>query len=286
MAGLGSKIRDFFTRSALSTDFYEDLEDKLIEADLGPKLASELTQLLRKAKAKDLQTFTKIVDERISPLITAEKLTLTPDGLNVLLFLGVNGVGKTTTIAKVAHYFQQSGVKHISAAAGDTFRAAASEQLGIHGERLGFRVVKSHSGADSASVVHDALTAALAHQDRLLLVDTAGRMHNKSELLHELRKMDKIIRQRVPEENYRRILVIDVNTGQNCLRQAEVFHEAVGLSGVIASKYDGTAKGGVLVAMARDLQLPIYFLGTGERPDDLSVFDAKAFMRDVIAMDT
>ncbi|NIZ40819.1 signal recognition particle-docking protein FtsY [Entomospira entomophila] len=285
MAGFGSKIRDFFKKSSLSSNFYEDLEDRLIEADLGPKLAVELSDLLHKAKAKDIDTFKKVLSDKISPLILGERLTLSSHKPNVIMFLGVNGVGKTTSIAKVAHYLQEQGHRNLVAAAGDTFRAAASEQLTIHGERLGFRVIKSHTGADSAAVVHDALTSAIAHQDDALLVDTAGRMHNRSELLHELRKMDKIIRQRVTDDNYKRILVIDVNTGQNCLRQAEVFHEAVQLSGIIATKYDGTAKGGVLVALARELRIPVYFLGTGEASTDLQVFDAKQFTEELVTLD-
>jgi fused signal recognition particle receptor len=284
MAGFAHKLRDFFTRSSLAADFYEELEDKLVEADLGPKLAIELANLLKKAKAKDLATFSTILEEKIAPLIFSAPLTLQEARPHVLLFLGVNGVGKTTTIAKVAHHFTLQGVQGITAAAGDTFRAAASEQLSVHGQRLGFRVIKSHSGADSTAVVHDALTAAISQQDQLLLVDTAGRMHNKSELLHELRKMDKVIRTRVEPASYQRILVIDVNTGQNCLRQAAVFHEAIGLSGIIATKYDGSAKGGVLVALANELKLPIYFLGTGEAPDDLKPFDAKAFVRELVSL--
>lgn len=285
MVKLGMKIRDFFKKSTLTSTFFEDLEDRLIEADLGPRLAGEIVELLRRSKAKDLDTFLKVSHETISPLLIEQKLTLTPHKPSVFMFLGVNGVGKTTTISKVAYAMQQQGVKHIIAAAGDTFRAAASEQLAIHGERLEFKVVKSHPGADAAAVVHDALSSAYAQKYDLLLVDTAGRMHNKTDLLHELRKINKVIVQRVSLENYKRILVVDTNTGQNCLRQAEVFHEAVGLSGIIASKYDGTAKAGILISLAKQTQLPIYGLGVGEHPKDLVDFNAKNFVQELLSLE-
>jgi fused signal recognition particle receptor len=282
MAKLGGKIRELF-RKGLASSFFDDLEDTLIEADLGPQLAVQLTQQMRHKKPKDADELLGQLGSILAPYLKSVSPELTSSGPNLWLFLGVNGVGKTTSMAKVAAYFKAKGITKIVAAAGDTFRAAASQQLALHGQKIGFRVVTSQSGGDSSAVVHDTITTALANNDELILVDTAGRMHNKSELLHELRKIDKTILARIASENYKRLLVIDANTGQNGLRQAEVFNEALNLSGIILTKFEGTAKGGVVVAIGQAFGLPIYFVGTGEQSHQLEPFDATRFLQQLLA---
>ncbi len=283
MAKLGDKIRALF-KKGLDDSFFDDLEDTLIEADLGPQLAVQLAQQMRKKKPKDADDLLSQLGVVLSPYLKNASLELTlGGGPNLWLFLGVNGVGKTTSIAKVAAHFKNLGVKKIVAAAGDTFRAAASQQLALHGHKIGFRVVTSQSGGDASAVVHDTITTALANKDELILVDTAGRMHNKSELLHELRKIDKTIQARIAPENYKRLLIIDANTGQNGLRQAEVFNEALNLSGIILTKFEGTAKGGVVVAIGKAFGLPIYFVGTGEQSHQLEPFDPAQFLQQLLA---
>lgn len=281
MAKLGDKIRALF-RKGLDDSFFDDLEDTFIEADLGPQLAMQLAQQMRKKKPKDADDLLTQLSLVLAPHLKSATLELTPGQPNLWLFLGVNGVGKTTSMAKVAAHFKNKGIAKIVAAAGDTFRAAASQQLALHGQKIGFRVVTSQSGGDSSAVVHDTITTAFANKDELILVDTAGRMHNKSELLHELRKIDKTIQARIAPENYKRLLVIDANTGQNGLRQAEVFNEALKLSGIILTKFEGTAKGGVVISIGQAFGLPIYFVGTGEQSHHLEPFNAEQFLKQLL----
>lgn len=282
------KIKSLFTSKKIDEEFFTSLEDTLIEGDLGSRLTDEIiTELRKEAKekklteAKDLQLLMKDI---LSSYIKTYPVQLN-DGVNVFMILGVNGVGKTTTIAKMGQYYRERGKKVLLAAA-DTFRAAAVDQLDIHAERLGMRIVKQHTGSDPGAVVYDAVTSALAQKDDIVLVDTAGRMHNKENLMRELQKMDKIVKGRgVGENNYHKFLVIDATTGQNGLSQASLFNQAVKLDGVILTKYDSAAKGGALVQIGKTLSLPVLFVGTGEKYTDIHPFDREEYLNALIGLE-
>ena len=283
-----AKIKQLFSSRKIDEAFFEELEDTLIEGDLGARLTDEIIETLRKeAKAKNLVDavdLQKLMKELLSQYIHSYDVEL-KDGLNVFMILGVNGVGKTTSIAKMAKWYTKKGEKVLLAAA-DTFRAAAVDQLDIHAERLGMRIVKQKMGSDPGAVVYDAVTSAIAQGDDLVLADTAGRMHNKENLMRELQKMDKIVKGRgVKEENYNKFIVIDATTGQNGLSQALLFNQAVKLDGVILTKYDSAAKGGALVQIGKNLGLPIAFVGTGEGYDDIHPFDKEEYLDALIGLD-
>ncbi|MGN0830966.1 MAG: signal recognition particle-docking protein FtsY [Candidatus Ornithospirochaeta sp.] len=283
-----AKIKQLFSSRKIDEAFFEELEDTLIEGDLGARLTDEIIETLRKeAKAKNLVEAADLQDlmkELLSQYIHAYDVEL-KDGLNVFMILGVNGVGKTTSIAKMAKWYTKKGEKVLLAAA-DTFRAAAVDQLDIHAERLGMRIVKQKMGSDPGAVVYDAVTSAIAQGDDLVLADTAGRMHNKENLMRELQKMDKIVKGRgVKEENYKKFIVIDATTGQNGLSQAMLFNQAVKLDGVILTKYDSAAKGGALVQIGKNLGIPIAFVGTGEGYDDIHPFDKEEYLNALIGLD-
>lgn len=283
-----SKIKQLFSTRKIDEEFFEELEDTLIEGDLGARLTDEISETLRKeAKAKgiteasELQNLMKNI---LSEYVHSYDVSL-KEGLNVFMILGVNGVGKTTSIAKMAKWYTKKGNKVLLAAA-DTFRAAAVDQLDIHADRLGMRIVKQKMGSDPGAVVYDAVTSAIAQGDDLVLADTAGRMHNKENLMRELQKMDKIVKGRgVKEENYKKFIVIDATTGQNGLSQAMLFNQAVKLDGVILTKYDSAAKGGALVQIGKNLGLPIAFVGTGEGYDDIHPFDKEEYLNALIGLD-
>ena len=283
-----AKIKQLFSSRKIDEAFFEELEDTLIEGDLGARLTDEIIETLRKeAKAKNLVEAADLQDlmkELLSQYIHAYDVEL-KDGLNVFMILGVNGVGKTTSIAKMAKWYTKKEEKVLLAAA-DTFRAAAVDQLDIHAERLGMRIVKQKMGSDPGAVVYDAVTSAIAQGDDLVLADTAGRMHNKENLMRELQKMDKIVKGRgVKEENYKKFIVIDATTGQNGLSQAMLFNQAVKLDGVILTKYDSAAKGGALVQIGKNLGIPIAFVGTGEGYDDIHPFDKEEYLNALIGLD-
>ena len=283
-----AKIKQLFSSRKIDEAFFEELEDTLIEGDLGARLTDEIIETLRKeAKAKNLVDavdLQKLMKELLSQYIHSYDVEL-KEGLNVFMILGVNGVGKTTSIAKMAKWYTKKGEKVLLAAA-DTFRAAAVDQLDIHAERLGMRIVKQKMGSDPGAVVYDAVTSAIAQGDDLVLADTAGRMHNKENLMRELQKMDKIVKGRgVKEENYKKFIVIDATTGQNGLSQAMLFNQAVKLDGVILTKYDSAAKGGALVQIGKNLGIPIAFVGTGEGYDDIHPFDKEEYLDALIGLD-
>ena len=285
----GEKLKSLFGGRKIDEEFFDELEDTLIEGDLGARLTDEIITELRETarrekitEAGDLQSSMKeILSGYIKPFETAPQ----HGKLNVYMILGVNGVGKTTTIAKMAKRYSKDGYK-VLLAAGDTFRAAAVDQLDIHANRLGMRIVKQQMGSDPGAVIYDAITSAEAHGDELILLDTAGRMHNKENLMKELQKMDKVIHARgVADECYKKFLVIDATTGQNGVSQAMLFNEAVKLDGVILTKYDSAAKGGSLLQIGRLLNLPVLFVCVGEGYDDIRPFDKDEFITALMGLE-
>lgn len=285
---LGEKLKNLFSGAKIDDEFFDNLEDTLIEGDLGAKLTSlvsdELKKKVKEEKITDPSLLQQEMKKILSPYISSLNVDIPKDELSLFLMLGVNGVGKTTTIAKLSSYYSRKGNKVLLAAA-DTFRAAAVEQIDIHAERLNMRIVKSRTGADPGSVIFDAITSASSHGENLILADTAGRMHNKENLLKELQKIDKIIRARgIKEENYHRFLVIDATTGQNGLSQAHLFNEAVPVSGIILTKYDSLAKGGALLQIGRELSIPVAFICNGEKYDDIAPFDKEEFLNQLVGL--
>ena len=285
----GEKIKSLFGGRKIDEAFFEELEDTLIEGDLGARLTDEIVTELREVvkregltEASDLQSRMKDI---LSGYISGYDEDPEKGHLTVYMILGVNGVGKTTTIAKMSKYFTEKGLSVVMAA-GDTFRAAAVDQLDIHAERLGMRIVKQQMGSDPGAVIFDAITSAEAHHDDLILADTAGRMHNKENLMKELKKMDKVIHAKgIEEGRYKKFLVIDSTTGQNGVSQAHLFNEAVHLDGIILTKYDSAAKGGALIQIGRTLGLPVVFVCVGEGYDDIRRFDKDSFLNSLLGLD-
>ena len=266
--------------------FFEELEETLILADLGMNTALEAVEQLRhrarKEKLRDQEAVKSALREILAEMISVGDASLdlstTP---SVVLFIGVNGVGKTTSIGKVAHQLKNEG-KRVLLCAADTFRAAAADQLEIWAERAGCELVRQHEGADPGAVLFDALQAAKARNVDVVLCDTAGRLHNKANLMAELTKLSRIIDRECPGAARETLLVLDATTGQNGLIQAKQFQEAAGLTDIILTKLDGTAKGGIVVAIAKELGIPVKLVGMGEGLEDLKPFDAKEYVEAVI----
>lgn len=279
------RVDDLFSRrKKIDEDFYEELEEILIGADVGVntvlKLIDQLRAEVKKRKIEDPAELQPVLSEKLIELLKGDAdagLKLNPNGLSVILFVGVNGVGKTTTIGKMAHMFKSQG-KKVLMAAGDTFRAGAIEQLETWGERVGVDVIKQQSGSDPAAVMFDAVQAAKTRGVDILLCDTAGRLQNKVNLMEELNKIYRVIQREVPDAPHEVILVLDATTGQNALSQAKLFGDKTGLTGLVLSKLDGTAKGGIVVAIRQELSLPVKFVGLGEKMDDLQPFDSEQFV--------
>lgn len=286
--GFFDQIRGLFGSNEITDELWEELEELLILADVGVGTTVELVERLRERVAGEnvqwADGVTALLKEELlallngpdHPLATEEKRMLT-----VILVVGANGSGKTTSIAKLAHYFQSQGWKVMLAAA-DTFRAAAIDQLKIWGQRVGADVIAHTPGADPGAVVYDAIRATISRGIDLLIVDTAGRLHTKYNLMEELKKVRGVAAKQVHRAPHETWLVLDATTGQNALSQARHFKDAVSVTGIILTKLDGTAKGGIAFAVARELGLPIRFVGTGERLDDLAEFDAEAFVEGLL----
>lgn len=279
--GLGAKLKALFGfKKTLDSQFFEDLEDLLIEGDFGAKNAMMISDEVKERKPQTQEEFLGIVKELLGDKVSGTELVPQKGKLNVYLVLGVNGVGKTTSIAKMATYYGKQGFKVVMAAA-DTFRAAAIDQLDLHAKRTGTRIVRQENGSDPGAVVYDAISSAIAKGDELILCDTAGRMHNKENLVKELQKIDKIIRSRVEPDCYKKILVVDATTGQNSISQAQIFNDAIGLDALILTKYDSASKAGALVQIG----IPIAFVGTGEHYEDIHVFDKDEFLTGLAGLD-
>ncbi|WP_062048639.1 signal recognition particle-docking protein FtsY [Bacillus sp. JCM 19034] len=265
-------------------DFFEELEEILIEADVGVTtvmdLIDEIKDEVRLQNIKDSKDIQPIISEKLAGLLEKEdetELQLNENGMSVILFVGVNGVGKTTTIGKLANRLKNEG-KSVLLAAGDTFRAGAIEQLEVWGERVGVDVIKQQAGSDPAAVMFDAVQAAKARKVDVLLCDTAGRLQNKVNLMNELAKVKRVIEREVPGAPHEVLLVLDATTGQNALSQAKSFSSATDVSGIVLTKLDGTAKGGIVLAIRHELDIPVKFVGLGEKVDDLQTFDAEQFV--------
>ena len=284
--GLFSKIKkawfDSITWEMIDENFYEELEESLILADLGMDNASAAVEELRQVVYNDRLQSGDEVKEALRKILARRLqvgdpgLTLTP-GPAVVLFIGVNGVGKTTSIGKLAAQLKSLG-KKVLLCAGDTFRAAAADQLEIWANRAGVDIVRQHEGADPGAVLFDALQSAKAKNVDVVLCDTAGRLHNKQNLMNELAKLRKIIDRECPDSAKETLLVLDATTGQNGLIQAKQFQETAGLTGIILTKLDGTAKGGIVVAIAKELGVPVKYVGLGEGIDDLKEFDVREYV--------
>ena len=289
----------FAGRSELSPAVFEQLEELLIAADLGAELALDVTERARQrltaagARGDDLAAVLALLREAIETELAALAPTaaggasvpvIAAGAPWVILLVGVNGVGKTTTAAKLAWQHQQAGRKVLFAAA-DTFRAAAGDQLAIWAERLGCEIVRHAPGADPAAVAHDALTAAKARGAGVVIIDTAGRLHNKAHLMAELAKIRRVIGREVAGAPHEVLLVIDANTGQNAIAQSRVFKEATAVTGIVLAKLDGTAKGGVVVAIGRELGIPVRWVGLGETLEDLAPFDPGLFASALLSRD-
>ena len=280
------KIGIFNGFSQLDDDFYDELEESLVMADMGAdttmEAVEELKRRCKERKIKDVEGARSCMRELLCEYLTigdAEvDLSRKPA---IVLFIGVNGVGKTTSIGKLAARWKREG-KKVLLCAGDTFRAAAADQLTIWSERAGVDIIKQHEGADPAAVVYDAMSAAKARRVDAVLVDTAGRLHNKQNLMNELNKISRILDRELPNASKEVLLVLDGTTGQNGLLQAKQFQECAGVTGMVLTKLDGTAKGGVVIAVAQTLQIPVKFIGVGEQIDDLMPFDAKSFAEALI----
>ena len=280
--GFTSRIGSLLTGRKIDEDLFDELEEALIEADLGISTAMKLMDTLRDRveaeKIKDSDKLKDILVEEIEAILAEgqKPLVMEKGTLKVVLVTGVNGVGKTTTIGKMAAKYKNEGLKVILCA-GDTFRAAAAEQLAMWAQRTGVDIVKHGEGADPGAVVFDGIQAAKSRKADVLLIDTAGRLQNKNNLMAELSKINKIIDRELPDSPKESLLVLDASTGQNAISQAHSFGEIADLTGIILTKIDGTAKGGIIVGIIDEMHLPVYFVGVGEQVEDLQDFDASSF---------
>ena len=280
---ISKKIFEAFKAKNLDDEFYEELEMALISADMGVTATEQIIEDLRDSLFRKKITEPEKAKEELRRILIESIDYEIPeyDYPLVLLIAGVNGVGKTTAVGKLANLFKSQG-KSVVVAAADTFRAAASEQLEIWAERADVRVVKHNEGSDPAAVVFDAIASMKAKKTDVLIVDTAGRLHNKKNLMNELEKINRVIDRELPEADRRSYIVLDATTGQNAVSQVEVFNDAIDIDGIILTKLDGTAKGGVVMAISAEYELPVVYIGVGEKIDDLLPFNAEEFVSAVL----
>lgn len=286
------RVNDLVSRyRQVDEEFFEELEEILISADVGVAtvldLIDDLKSEVKRRNIKDPQDVQAVISEKLIDIYESGEeqigeLNMQQNDLTVILFVGVNGVGKTTTIGKIAHKFKQEG-KKVVMAAGDTFRAGAIEQLEVWGERVGVDVIKQSAGSDPAAVMYDAVQSAKARKADVLLCDTAGRLQNKVNLMKELEKVKRVIEREIPGAPHEVLLVLDATTGQNALSQAKTFSEATSVTGIVLTKLDGTAKGGIVLAIRNELKLPVKFVGLGEKVDDLQPFDTEQYIYGLFA---
>ena len=280
----GKKIFELFKARALDDEFYEELETAMISADMGVTATEAIIEELKDSVYRNKITDTARAKEELKRIMLESiDYEIAPyEYPLVILIAGVNGVGKTTAIGKLAKLFMYQG-KSVTVAAADTFRAAASEQLEIWAERAGVRIVKHSEGSDPAAVVYDALASAKARGTDVVLVDTAGRLHNKKNLMEELKKISRVVSREMPDCDRRNYIVLDATTGQNAVPQVDIFNEAIDIDGIILTKLDGTAKGGVVMAISAEREIPVVYVGVGEKIDDLLPFNAEDFIDEIFA---
>lgn len=286
---LKNRFEDLFVKGEINEEFYEELEEILISADVGVETTFRITTMLREKvrnnKVRETEAARTLLKELIAEMMGSEeditlKVPVSPPA--VYLLLGVNGVGKTTTIAKMAYLFSQKR-KKVLLAAGDTFRAAAIEQLEHWSELVGAGVIKHQTGGDPSAVIFDALNAAVSREADILLCDTAGRLHTKKNLVEEVKKIYRVIGKVIPEAPHETLLVLDATTGQNGIAQARLFQEAIPVSGIVLTKLDGTARGGIVIAIKELTGIPVKMIGVGEKKEDLQPFDPAGFAEALLA---
>ena len=280
---IGFKLNELFKRGIFDEDFYEELEFILLGSDVGEQTTEDIIETLRERMRNDAVSDPKKANEYLNEVLTdilgEEKFSFnTPC---VITVAGVNGVGKTTTIGKLANIFVKQG-KSVVIAAADTFRAAASDQLEVWANRAKVRIIKHEEGSDPAAVVFDAVSSAKSRGTDVVLVDTAGRLHNKKNLMEELKKINRVVDREFPQADRKNLIVLDATTGQNAIAQVEVFNEAIDIDGIVLTKLDGTAKGGVVLAIKHDMDIPVYFVGVGEGIDDLMEFVAQSYVEGIV----
>ncbi len=273
------RLNKLFTGGVLNDEFYDELETLLLSADIGSETTENILDELKKATDKKHLTRPEQVKQELKRIMTEILDFEIPEETYplVILVAGVNGVGKTTSIGKLAYNYKRAG-KSVTIVAADTFRAAAADQLTVWADRAGVRIVKQAEGADAAAVVYDALQSAKSKGTEVTIIDTAGRLHNKVNLMEELKKIDRVIDREFPDAMRLNYIVLDATTGQNALSQIELFNEAIDIDGIILTKLDGTAKGGVVLAIAGEEEVPVVYVGVGEGIDDLEKFDAEDFV--------
>ncbi|RAK23341.1 fused signal recognition particle receptor [Anoxybacillus vitaminiphilus] len=291
-SSFAERVNDLIARyRKVDEEFFEELEEILIAADVGVttvmELIDELKMEVKRRNIQDTKEMQEVISEKLVEIYRGDDneptvLNMQENGLTVILFVGVNGVGKTTTIGKLAHKLKSEG-KSVLLAAGDTFRAGAIEQLEVWGERVGVEVIKQSAGSDPAAVMYDAIQAAKARNVDVLLCDTAGRLQNKVNLMKELEKVKRVIEREIPGAPHEVLLVLDATTGQNAMSQAKTFKEATNVTGIVLTKLDGTAKGGIVLAIRNELNIPVKFVGLGEKVDDLQEFDPEQYVYGLFA---
>lgn len=281
---LSSALSNLFSKNKIGNEFYEELEEILIGADISVTTAEEIVDEIRAEarheKLRDKQFVTDLLKDVLEEKLTEAEIPEIKYPA-VIMLVGVNGVGKTTTVGKLANYFLRQG-KTVTVAAADTFRAAAADQLTVWAERAKVRIVKHEEGSDPSAVVFDALTSAKAKGTDVVIIDTAGRLHVKAHLMEELKKMSRVVERECPNSNFYKFLILDATTGNNAISQAEIFDEAVELDGIVLTKLDSSAKGGFVISLCGELQIPVVFTGVGEKIEDLEPFDAEEFIDGIL----
>lgn len=284
--GFASRVRVVLRRGKIDEELFEELEATLIQADMGVKTTGQLLEQMRarvkKDRLREAEQLYSVLEEELIALMTRPESSPAPEEESarphVILMIGVNGVGKTTTIGKLANAYSRQN-KRVTVAASDTFRAAAVEQLEIWAQRANAEIVKHKSGADPAAVAYDALSAAIARKSDYLIIDTAGRLHTKTNLMEELKKIKRVLGKLDPTAPHEVLMVLDATTGQNAVSQAQLFTEALGVTGIVLTKLDGTAKGGIVVAIHQEFGIPVEYIGVGESVDDLKPFHPDEFVK-------